>query len=136
MYTRKDVSDAHSYPEKYAAPRKHYDVTSIWTVRYWLKTASEPRKAAPEETVCGVRRQSGQRGGPDKQRTNHHGRRTHLRCDTSRLDGTYLPVVVSARPSPAELFSCPGARVTVEVVSALAMVTSRALEVSSPQWGQ
>lgn len=55
---------------------------------------------------------------------------------TLRAGGTYLPVVVSALPSTAQLFSCPGARVTVEVVSAFAMVTSLALEVSSPQWGQ
>lgn len=50
--------------------------------------------------------------------------------------GAYLPVVVSALPSTVELFSWPRARVTVEVVSAFAIVTSLALEVSSPQWGQ
>lgn len=51
---------------------------------------------------------------------------------------SYLPVVVSARPSWAPgvigpLVSTVG---TVEVVSALAMVTSLALPASSPQCGQ
>lgn len=85
--------------------------------------------------VWGVRCQSGQREAGQAA----HPHRTDGRVSgatPAQWDGTYLPVVVSARPSPAELFSCPGARVTVEVVSALAMVTSRALEVSSPQWGQ
>ena len=65
--------------------------------------------------------------------------RAHGACASRRplaAGGTYLPVVVSALPSAAQLFSCPGARVTVDVVSAFAMVTSLALEVSSPQWGQ
>lgn len=50
----------------------------------------------------------------------------------------YLPVVVSARPSgtPTVAVPCASARGTVEVVSALAMVTSLALLASSPQWGQ
>lgn len=47
----------------------------------------------------------------------------------------YLPVVVSARPSeaPGVAGPCAGASGTVEVVSALAMVTSFALPASSPQ---
>lgn len=50
----------------------------------------------------------------------------------------YLPVVVSARPSgtAAVAPSWTTAGGTVEVVSALAMVTSLALLASSPQWGQ
>lgn len=49
---------------------------------------------------------------------------------------TYPPVVVSARPS--EVLGVVGAWAggTVEVVSALAMVTSLALPASSPQCGQ
>lgn len=50
----------------------------------------------------------------------------------------YLPVVVSALPSgaPGVAGPCASAVGTVEVVSALAMVTSLALLASSPQWGQ
>lgn len=61
---------------------------------------------------------------------------TEARGADRAAPGAYLPVVVSARPSTGELLSCPGAGVTVEVVSAFAMVTSLALEISSPQWGQ
>lgn len=51
---------------------------------------------------------------------------------------SYLPVVVSARPSwaPGVIGPLVSAVGTVEVVSALAMVTSLALPASSPQWGQ
>lgn len=68
--------------------------------------------------------------------TGQSSRRVRQQGDPLAAGGTYLPVVVSALPSAAQLFSCPGARVTVDVVSAFAMVTSLALEVSSPQWGQ
>lgn len=60
----------------------------------------------------------------------------HSRLTTQLV--VYLPVVVSARPSGAPGVAGPCAFVggTVEVVSALAMVTSLALLASSPQWGQ
>lgn len=123
--------------EHRAPGRKHREVTSLWTAITLGNRQKNLRKPTKEACAHGGE-QAHLRGnvGARVRTTRRPRAGSGGRCGTCRRAGAYLPVVVSALPSSVQLFSCPGPRVTVEVVSAFAIVTSLALEASSPQWGQ